>query len=132
MPPDTTAALRQAAAGLTYQSETDAPWEVVSWPDATGAPTAEGVLRVGKHRKTAKVEEQGLEDFFAPLVRDEEWYGPEEKAVSAKYRDLLETVRRLLTAPKVFRVGSRKAAVYVLGEAPEGGWGGLKTTAVET
>jgi hypothetical protein len=32
----------------------------------------------------------------------------------------------------VVRVGARKKAVYVVGVANEGGWAGLKTTAVET
>jgi hypothetical protein len=41
-------------------------------------------------------------------------------------------VKRLLTNPKVFKVGSRKVTVYVVGQAKEGGWAGLTTTAVET
>jgi hypothetical protein len=65
-------------------------------------------------------------------VQEQDWYGPEEKAEAAKYRSLREAVMRLLADPKVFRVGRRKVTVYVVGEAPEGGWAGLKTTAVET
>jgi Nuclease A inhibitor-like protein len=128
----TAAALQQAADELTYPSETDAPWEAFAWPTAQGEPTAAGVLKLGRHKPKAPVEEQSVEALFAPLVQEQDWYGPEEKAEAAKYRSLREAVMRLLAEPKVFRVGRRKVTVYVVGEAPEGGWAGLKTTAVET
>ena len=70
--------------------------------------------------------------FFAPLVGEKDWYGDEERATAAKYRALLDVVKRYLKSPKVVRVGRRKVAVYVVGTASEGGWAGLKTTAVET
>ena len=47
-------------------------------------------------------------------------------------RSLLDVVKQRLANPKVFRVGGRKVTVYVIGQAKEGGWAGLKTTAVET
>jgi hypothetical protein len=128
----TAAALQQAAAGLTYPSETDAPWVAFAWPTAQGEPTAAGVLKLGRPRSKAPVVEQSVDEFFAPLVQEQPWYGEEEKADAAKYQALLEAVKRLLTNPKVFKVGSRKLTVYVVGQAKEGGWAGLKTTAVET
>ena len=128
----TASALQQAAAGLTYPSETDAPWVAFAWPTAQGEPTAAGVLKLGRHRSKPPVEEQTVDEFFAPLVQEQPWYGEEEEADAAKYRALLEAVKRLLTNPKVFKVGSRKRTDYVVGQAKEGGWAGLKTTAVET
>jgi hypothetical protein len=125
-------ALRQASDGLTYQSETDAPWQAFVWTGAKGTPTGDGVRQRGRHPADAPVSEQTVEEFFAPLVEDQDWYGDEEKAAAAKYRGLLETVRKCLQGPKVVRVGDRKVTVYVVGTAPEGGWAGLKTTAVET
>jgi hypothetical protein len=129
---DTLAALRQAVEGLTYQSETDAPWKAFSWPGAAGDPTGEGVRRRGRQRADAPVEEQSLDDFFAPLTREQDWYGDEERVQAQKYRALLDVVRRTLRGAKVFRVGRRRKRVYVVGVAPEGGWAGLTTTAVET
>ncbi len=73
-----------------------------------------------------------MDDLFAPLVQEQGWYGDEEKADAAKNRALLAAVKQILTDPKVFRVGGRKKAVYVVGQAKEGGWAGLKTMAVET
>jgi hypothetical protein len=128
----TAAALQQAADGLTYPSETDAPFTAFAWPDAEGEPTAAGVLKRGRYRKGAAVEEQSVDEFFAPLVQEQAWYGAEEKADAARYRSLLAAVKQLLTTPKVVQAGSRKVTVYVVGQATEGGWAGLKTTAVET
>jgi hypothetical protein len=129
---ETAAALQQAADGLTYPSETDAPWATFAWPTAQGEPTAAAVLKLGRQRSKAPVAEQSVDEFFAPLVQEQAWYGEEEKADAARYRALLDAVKRLLANPKVFKVGSRKVTVYVVGQAKEGGWAGLKTIAVET
>jgi hypothetical protein len=128
----TAGALQQAAEGLTYPSETDAPWQAFAWPDAKGEPTAAEVKKRGRHRANTSVEEQSVDEFFAPLVREQDWFGEEEKAIAAQYRALLGAVQKALKGPKVFRVGRRKQAVYVVGAAAEGGWAGLKTAAVET
>ncbi len=128
----TAQALQQAAGDLTYESETDAPWKAFAWPTAQGEPTGAAVRQRGRHRPNAPVEEQSVDDFFAPLVGEKDWYGDEERATAAKYRALLDAVKRYLKSPKVVRVGRRKVAVYVVGVADEGGWAGLKTTAVET
>ncbi len=128
----TAAALQQAAAGLTYESETDAPWQAFAWPEAEGAPTGDKVKEYGRHKGKGVAREQAVDAFFAPLVQDQDWYGEEEKAQAAKYRTLLGVVKQVLVAPKVVTVGGRRATVYVVGQAPEGGWAGLKTTAVET
>jgi hypothetical protein len=128
----TEAALTQAVEGLTYQSETDAPWAAFAWPAAKGPPTPNGVRVQGSHLKGSKVEEQDVDAFFAPFTRDQDWYEEADKAAAAKYRSLLAAVRQNLAGPKVYRVGGRKQTVYVVGEASEGGWAGVKTTAVET
>ena len=133
MPPSETArALEQATAGLTYESETDAPWEAFHWPGATGAPSPAGVKKQGKHKATAPATGQTVDEFFGPLIQEQDWYGDEEKKVAARYRTLLDTVKTVLTDPKVVKVGGRKATVYVVGAAKDGGWAGAKTTAVET
>ena len=128
----TAQALQQAAEGLTYQSESNAPWKAFAWLNAQGEPTAEAVRQRGRHKPDAPVAEQSVDEFFAPLVGEKDWYGDEERAAAAKYRALLDAVKRYLKSPKVVRVGRRKVAVYVAGTASEGGWAGLKTTAVET
>ena len=56
----------------------------------------------------------------------------DEKAVSAQYRSLLTVLKAQLSDPKVFKVGERQVAIYVVGKAKVGGVAGLRTTAVET
>jgi hypothetical protein len=129
---ETAGALQQAAEGLTYQSETDAPWRAFAWPGATGEPTGAAVRQYGRHKPAAPVEEQSIEAFFAPLVEEQDWYGEEERATAANYRALRDAVTQHLKGPKVVRIGRRKKAVYVIGTAKEGGWAGLRTIAVET
>jgi hypothetical protein len=89
------------------------------------------VLKQGLHRKGVPVAERSADTFFAPLTREQDWYGPGEKAEAARCRALLEAMKRPPSGPRVFRVGSRKRTVYVVGRAGEGGWAGLKATAVE-
>jgi hypothetical protein len=129
---DTANALARLAEGLQYQSETDAPWEAVDWPDATGEPTAAEVSRRGKHKPRAPAAQQSVDAFFAPLVQEQDWFGEEEKATALKYRSLLDEVKKRLRAATVIEIGKRQATVYVVGVANEGGWAGLKTTEVQT
>jgi hypothetical protein len=128
----TAAALQESADGLTFQSETDAPWQAFAWPQAKGEPTASGVKQLGRHRSDAPAGEQSVDEFFAPLVQDQDWFGDEERATAAKYRALLDVIKRSLKTPKVLRIGRRKLTIYIVGAASEGGWAGLRTTAVET
>lgn len=127
----TVQALRKASAGLTYMSETDAPWEVFSWSPA-GELSADAVRKLGGHPSAAPVTEQPVGEFFAPLVEEQDWYGDEERAVAGSYRSLLTVIKSRLSDPKVFKVGDRRVTIYVLGGAKDGRLGGLKTTAVET
>jgi hypothetical protein len=124
--------LRQAVTGLQYQSESDAPWTAFTWPDATGTPTAAEVRRRGGQKPSAPVEEKSVDEFFAPLVQLQAWYGDEEKADAAKYQALFAAIKQLLTDAKVICVGRRKVTVFVVGGAKDGGWAGIRTTAVET
>jgi hypothetical protein len=125
-------ALAKAAEGLTYQSETDALWKVFTWPAAEGFPTPEAVRRLGRHKPGAPASAQAIDEFFAPLIQEQDWFGDAEKEDAVKYRGLLGAVKDNLQIPVVVRVGERKEAVYVVGRDPAGGWTGLKTSAVET
>src|SRR4051794_35694492 len=100
----TLASLQQAVAGLTYPSETDAPFTAFAWPDATGEVTPEEVRRRGRHKPSAPTQVQSVDDLFAPLLQEQDWFGEAEKADLARYRALAEVVKRLLTNPRVVRV----------------------------
>ena len=67
-----------------------------------------------------------------PLAEEQDWFGEDEKVDAAKYRSLRDLLHERLTGATVFKVGKVKVAVYIVGRAKEGGWAGLRTTAVET
>ncbi len=125
-------ALKRASKGLTYESETDAPFEVFTWKGGKDVLSKKKVLELGKHDAGAAVEEESLDDFFGDLTKQEDWHGPEEKAAAKKYQSLLKAVRDNLSDAKVFKVGETEKAVYVVGKTKDGNWAGLKTKAVET
>jgi hypothetical protein len=128
----TVAALRNAARGLLYPSETDAPFKTFLWEGAGGDISAREVLRLGKQPPDAPVEESSLDDTFGELIDELEGQGEEEKEEAARYRNLLKVLREQLSGIKVFRVGQRKISVYVVGKTKDGHWAGLQTISVET
>jgi hypothetical protein len=102
---------------LLYPSESDAPFDVFHWPVGTGGSAREQVVA---HSKTGRqVEEVPLESFFAELEGTDD---------AERFRGL----RRALTDQHVFRVGSGKVDVYLMGRSLSGSFAGLQTTSVET
>jgi len=104
-------ALEQASIGLTYQSETDAPWVAFNCPSASGKVTGETVRKRGKHKAAEPITEKPLDEFFAPLIEDKDWYGDEEKAIAEQYQVLLGVVKGVLGEPKVVRIGTKQVKV---------------------
>jgi len=131
MPNPVIAALKKATQGLSLMSEKDAPFKTVSWP-ADGKLSKKKVVELGKHAADSPVEEMTLDALFAPLVKDQDWFGKAEKAAAEKYRQLLKTFRENLSEPKVYKVGQAKKKVYILGKDKDGNWTGLSTDALET
>jgi hypothetical protein len=132
MPDTALDALKQAIQGLTYQSETDAPFRAFTWNDGGDKLTRDVLLKLSGHKPKAKVEEVPLDDFFNDLTADQDWYGDEEKATAQKYRDLLRTVKDQLAAARVFKVGKVRRDIYIVGKTRDGTWAGVQTEAVET
>ncbi len=128
---DTMQALKDASEGLLYQSETDEPFTVFKWK-ADGELTKDKVLKRARKAAKTPVEEVSLEDFFQELTKEEDWHGDEEKAAVEQYKKLVEVIKQNLSGAKVFKIGSRKLSVFIVGTTDEGDWAGLKTTAVET
>jgi hypothetical protein len=121
--PDDLKALREAAKGLTYPSETDAPFDVlVAAGDAKPASSPEElVARLGG--ASGKVEEVPVDKFFGELDATDD---------VQRYRALRRVLESTLSGLRVLRVGSVKLDVYVIGRTRSGVWAGLHTTSVET
>lgn len=112
-------ALRKAVEGLTYPSETDAPFDVFTWPGIGG--TAENQVA---HRAAGRpVEEISFDAFFGELRDTDE---------APRFDALRRVIELALREVRVFRVGVKRVDVYLVGQTAAGQWSGLHTTSVET
>jgi hypothetical protein len=117
---------------LLFTSESDEPFEVFEWKNGTGSLTEERLLEFAGKPKDSPVKSVPLDMFFADLTKEQDWHADDEKTAVEQYRNLLSVLKDRLSDVKVFRVGEVEVAIYVVGQAKDGGWVGVKTTAVET
>jgi hypothetical protein len=126
--------LKQTTADLLWISESDYPFQIVVWSNKE----INSMLFPDRIDDDIKV--ISLDDFFAPALKVEDWYGLEELATVDRYKLLLETINANLTELKVFRIGSilpgrgsaKEIDLYIVGKTPSGDALGLQTTSVET
>ena len=133
--------LQTAVRGLTYQSEADKPVKAFLWkPEEVGvakdAPFDEAALRAaGKAPAGATVKSLTVDEFFAPVAKDQDWFGAEEKAQAERFRDLVKTLKQALTGLTVFRIepgDGGTITVYAIGQTADGDLAGVTTQLVET
>lgn len=123
--------LKSAAAGLIYISETDAPFEVSSLGPLSSI-TARDVAQSFQLDGSAPSTETTLETFFQRLTTDQDWHNEEQKQRVKKFRVFREKVEKLLSNPKVFRIGEIQINIFIVGESSEGDCIVIQTRAVET
>jgi hypothetical protein len=111
--------LKKASAGLTYPSETDAPFEPFVW-EGKGTARDQVAARAGKGKP---IEEVAIDAFFKEL---------EESDDAERFKQLRKVLEEQLQGLKVFRVGKIRIDVYLIGQAKSGKWAGLHTVSVET
>ncbi len=122
--------LRQATVDLLWLSESDYPFEAISWEQGVElTPTA---LCQELIQPNLTIETMTLADFFAPALTVEDWYEAEELVQVDRYQKLLHAIESNLTDVRVFRVGESEIAIYIVGRTPDGDIVGLKTHAIET
>ncbi len=125
-------ALRQAAEGLLFPSERDAPLTTFFWPDEPpGKLTPERVAELAQLPADAKIKNVKLETFFRHATKEEEWHNDEEKAEVRRFQNLIKVIRDTLDEVKVFCVGETDMDAYIVGRT-QGGYAGLKTNVVES
>jgi hypothetical protein len=87
---------------LLFPSESDFPLEPFTWESATITP--EIILTRSQKPADTAIESINLEDFFAPVMTDEDWFDDEDRQVAQRFRDLktaiatLENVQVWITA----------------------------------
>jgi Nuclease A inhibitor-like protein len=133
-------ALTAAIADLFWISETDAPFDLIQWPDKTLAdnPLADNLLDAAKLRQWLGLPEDiaaetcELESFFAIATQPQDWHGEEEKAIAKRYKALVKLLSTSLNQCQVFRFGTINIEIYIVGQTTDKLWLGLHTQAVET
>ena len=120
--------LTKLSKGLLFPSESEYPLELVTWESVTLTP--ETILTRSLKPSDTAIESTTLEDFFAPVVTDEDWFEDEDRAIAQRFRDLQAAIATLESV-QVFKVGKVEIDVYIVGAiGPD--LVGLKTTVVET
>jgi hypothetical protein len=119
-PADELAEIRSASAGLMYPSESDQPFDLVTWPAAPGSARDRVTAHAGSGRKIAEV---SVDAFFKELESADPAFTKLRKALDSE-----------LSGLQIFRAGEGETRVdiYLLGRAPSGQWAGLHTVSVET
>lgn len=127
------ATLQAAIADLLWLSEIDAPFEVLHWsPQPDTALTAAQVLQLTHQPPHVPVQVLAVDDFFAGATEEQDWFEAEEKAIAARYRELVALLKQHLNHMMVYQVGEVSLDLYILGKAATGDIVGLATKAVET
>jgi hypothetical protein len=120
--------LQQATTDLVWTSESDYPFEVITWSKGTEIdPTA-----LFKLPTDTTIETITLQDFFKPALATEDWYDREELATVDRYQKLVDAIGSNLSDIVVFRVGEIEITVYIIGKTLDRDLVGLKTQIVET
>jgi len=130
MPGSLRARLEEAAAGLLYVSESEAPFRYMelAWPP--GAPVdARAVTAALRERDFAR--ETGLAEFLAGHLDAADPADPVAQAQVPRFRALVTVLTESLRAPRVYCFGETEKRCYLLGEAGQT-LAGLRTTAFES
>lgn len=121
--------LKQATIDLLWSSESDYPFEIVTWKQGIEmTPTA----LFSRGDDADRSIEITLTELFAPVLTVEDWYEAEEIAQVNRYTELFHAIESNLAQVQVFRVGEVEIAIYIVGKTPNGDLVGLKTHVVET
>jgi Nuclease A inhibitor-like protein len=119
---DVAAAIQKASAGLEYPSESDTPFDLVRWDAEQGDPTPDSVSKFAGRAKE-KAKQVPVDEFFAALAETDD---------AAEFQKLEAVLTKNLSDLRVYRVGTPKVDIYILGKAASGAWLGLHTSSVET
>jgi hypothetical protein len=123
--------LRRASEGLLMMSESDYPFEVMAWEGTEESPP-EFPREIIDRPADPPISVESLHDFFRPAMTLYQGQREKDRQTADRYRQLLAVLETTLHDLKVYKVGSRDIAVYIVGRAPSGRWLGLSTRVIET
>jgi hypothetical protein len=126
--------LETAAAGLTFASESDRPFEFVRFANerravATLQPREVGLLI----KQKGGASEADLDALMARHLSGVDPADTESRALVPRYDALVRALRESFPTLRVFRIGKVEVQILILGNDPTSGeLAGLRTVAVET
>jgi Nuclease A inhibitor-like protein len=122
-----------AVAGLSWMSETDAPFDVLLWTGITqSCLTPEDVLHQAQLPPDTPVEAIALDTFFTPVTERQPWHTPDDIKIAEQFQALQTLLEQALTQLQVYRCGTTELEIYIVGQTQDLNWLALHTTAVET
>jgi hypothetical protein len=125
------AELERATEGLLFLSESDYPFELVSW-GRLNEISFDYLRRQAAVEASAPVQVQSLEEFFGVAMSEAQGKGERALAIARRFQSLVRLLKENLTELKVYRIGEINVPVYIVGRTRAGNWVGLSTRVVET
>jgi Nuclease A inhibitor-like protein len=122
--------LKQATTDLLWSSESDYPFEIVTWE--LGVELNPTDLFSNIYDTDLAIESITLTDLFEPVLTIEDWYEQAEIDLVDRYTNLLDSINTNLSEVQVFRIGEVEIEIYIIGKTPTGDIVGLKTRSIET
>lgn len=127
------AQMTAAVAQLSWMSETDAPFEVLYWPDIPeDGLTVKQILHQAQLPPETPIEAIALEDFLSSATQPQPWHTAEDAEIVERFQQLQALIAQALTQVQVYRCGRVEQDIYVVGQTQNLGWLVLHTSAVES
>jgi len=123
--------LSNACKGLVFISETDADVEPYLGSMSDEISKAAFLDELGLQPETT-IDETPFDLFFDRLTLARDWHGSTERRRTEMFAKLKEVLEDNLDGLRVFRIGTIRIDIYVIGLDSEGRVTGIKTSAVET
>jgi len=103
--------LQQAIAGLTYTSETTAPFEVMQWEGRN----LEDLKSLIPNQANQPIETLSLDRFFRSHTKRQDWHSDTERDRAQRFQALVALLNQQLQDIRVFKVGDTEKTVYIMG-----------------
>jgi len=124
--------LQAAINGLTFPSESDEPFQVVTLGKSDAPLTDDKLLGMTQQPRQARLERVDAGPFFGRLTIPQQNLGQVDPEMARRYSKLLEVLNTHLTDIQVVKFGQGEVAIYILGRTKDGQYAGVRTAATET
>ncbi len=126
------AQLQDKIKDLYFPSESDFPFEIIVWENASADLfNTEKWLTYAGLPTTSPVENTSLDYLFRNLAVEQDWHDETQKQQVAQFKALQTFLQSHLTDLTVYRVGKIEITIFIIGKFGKDIIG-LKTQAIET